>query len=159
MSLQDNLDDLDDLSTDEPEWWELVSLASDPSNLPQLPPELWERILDLCDTDVGWEWDEAYLDRQRAFAAFCLTCRAWLPRSRYHLFKHVLVRSKEQVKQVSKLLSSIPALRTRVEVLEVRGKRDRKEDAVSDVVFVNRWACADGGKQVMDRSCRLPPGP
>lgn len=44
---------------------------------PRLPPELTDRVIDFLQYDL------------RALATCALTCRAWLPRSRHHMFRQV----------------------------------------------------------------------
>lgn len=51
------------------------------SYAPRLPPELYDRILDHLHDDP------------RALSACSLTCRSWLPTSRFHLFQGVRIHS------------------------------------------------------------------
>ena len=53
------------------------------SSVPSLPPEIWDAVI--CHLHADNE----------ALIACCLTCRAWLPTSRYYLFRHVRLKTRK----------------------------------------------------------------
>ncbi|KAI0780387.1 hypothetical protein BD413DRAFT_496703 [Trametes elegans] len=63
-----------------------------------LPPEL-------CDEAIDYLWDD--LDALRACS---LTCKAWLPSSRFHLFRNVRLRHADDVARFRELLASAPGV-------------------------------------------------
>lgn len=78
--------------------------------VPQLPTELWERIIDdVRDT----------LDRPSLLAC-ALTCRTFLTRVRWHLYPTVIVRSGSNLTIVANALRTTPILRERVASLIVQ---------------------------------------
>ena len=76
-------------------------------NSPCLPTEIWEQIIDILAT--GEDHDE-----QRAnLLSCCLTCQAWLPRSRYRLQlsigSHAIVRGQTDVARLAHTLETHPS--------------------------------------------------
>ncbi|KAH9936125.1 uncharacterized protein B0H18DRAFT_972329 [Fomitopsis serialis] len=69
---------------------------------PRMPPELCDRII-----------DHLYHDRD-GLVACSLTCRAWLPASRLHLFRHVRLQSKT-IPSFLSILTANPAIGPYVE--------------------------------------------
>ncbi|KAH9848854.1 hypothetical protein C2E23DRAFT_878458 [Lenzites betulinus] len=63
-----------------------------------LPPEL-------CDETIDYLWDD--VDSLRACS---LTCKAWLPCSRFHLFRNVRLRHADDVFRFRSLLTSSPGI-------------------------------------------------
>ncbi|KAI0636457.1 hypothetical protein C8Q77DRAFT_1050271 [Trametes polyzona] len=63
-----------------------------------IPPEL-------CDETIDYLWDD--IDTLRACS---LTCKAWLPASRFHLFRNVRLRHADDVFRFRSLLSSAPGV-------------------------------------------------
>ena len=78
-----------------------------PPNLPQLPIEVWERIIDNS--------------HRRNLVACALTCRAWFSRCRYWLYQDLHVRSEGGLDAVLETLSSAPDLAKYVHSLTVYG--------------------------------------
>ncbi|KAH8102742.1 hypothetical protein BXZ70DRAFT_804320 [Cristinia sonorae] len=50
-----------------------------------IPIDIWEHVIDLVEGD----YDEVV--RARTLASCALTCRAWLPRARHHLYRYVVI--------------------------------------------------------------------
>ncbi|KAI0332589.1 hypothetical protein GY45DRAFT_1320789 [Cubamyces sp. BRFM 1775] len=63
-----------------------------------LPPEL-------CDQAIDYLWDDI-----ESLRACSLTCKAWLPSSRFHLFRNVRLRHAEDVVRFRALLASAPGI-------------------------------------------------
>ena len=78
---------------------------------PKLPVEVWERVIDHL-----WEDYPELL-------ACSLVCRAWLPRSGFHLLNRALLQSRSDVYRLAKNLQSSEGLRKRMHTLIVRGGR------------------------------------
>ncbi|KAH8092580.1 hypothetical protein BXZ70DRAFT_1039020 [Cristinia sonorae] len=68
--------------------------------IPQLPTEIWDRIID----DIRDHSDK------RILIACALTCRSWLARVRWHLYQSVRIRSQEEAASVIRILSQHPIL-------------------------------------------------
>ncbi|KAL4248935.1 hypothetical protein ABKN59_007430 [Abortiporus biennis] len=82
----------------------------------QLPIEIWECIIDQLSSSLlapefttvhRYDFHRHHLRPLRACA---LTCRSWLPRSRYHLFHHVIFRDAEQFLQFERACLLSPGL-------------------------------------------------
>lgn len=76
----------------------------------RVPIEVCERIIDLRTTYGGRSRISRcprYLDDLRACA---LTCRDWLPRSRFNLFRCVRIRKHEKLKSLAKTITDHPFL-------------------------------------------------
>ncbi|EMD34656.1 hypothetical protein CERSUDRAFT_107279 [Gelatoporia subvermispora B] len=67
----------------------------------QLPQELWEGIIDHLGSP---------LDRQSVLSC-ALVCRAWLPRSRFHLFNTVYLRTPRQIRRLEEVMDEGPHLK------------------------------------------------
>ena len=77
--------------------------------LSKLPVEVWERVMDHL-----WEDYPELL-------ACSLVCRAWYPRSRFHLLSRVLLQSRADVHRLARNLKSMHGLRDQIHTLIVRG--------------------------------------
>ncbi|KZS99554.1 uncharacterized protein LAESUDRAFT_616257, partial [Laetiporus sulphureus 93-53] len=69
---------------------------------PQLPIEVWENVIDHL-------WD-----KQWTLLECHLVCRAWYPRSRFHLHRSIWFVSSKGVKAYAKALNQTPELSERV---------------------------------------------
>ncbi len=58
-----------------------------------------------------------------------LACRRWLPRTRYHLFAAIRVRTKDELNSLSTLLSRFPHLLPLVRSLTLRAELNEPETA------------------------------
>ncbi|KAI0950995.1 hypothetical protein AcW1_008156 [Taiwanofungus camphoratus] len=76
-----------------------------------IPTEVFERIIDLYDTRA--------LEDRNALMACALTCRSWLPRSRYRLFYSVKVSSLQERGRFSNLITASPSLNDLVRELDI----------------------------------------
>lgn len=76
-----------------------ASTSSQPiDNRYWLPVEIWERIIDtVADDNLG--------PHGRDLLACCLTCRSWVPRSRFHIFTSVNIRTRSHLTSVVDCLS------------------------------------------------------
>ncbi|KIP08084.1 hypothetical protein PHLGIDRAFT_391459 [Phlebiopsis gigantea 11061_1 CR5-6] len=104
--------------------WAFLAL---PRRQPIAPPKrhsipilIWEMVIDSVASDMSgrrrWESKVA-----NSLQSCSLTCRAWTPRSRYHLFHFIAMRcSNEHVEKLSTLLIQHPALESRIKVLVVK---------------------------------------
>jgi len=74
-----------------------------------IPPELRDEVIDQLQTD------------RAALKACSLTCRAWLSRARYHLFRTVLIDPGHSGNAFRRLMQSSPNITTYIQELEVSG--------------------------------------
>jgi len=97
--------------------------------MPILPPELVDEAIDHL-------WDDP-----EALQSCSLTCRAWAPSTRLHLFRTVRVRSEEDCTSLSTLLESSPVIARCVRKLTVSaeygGVDEANQRGVEDDVWVN----------------------
>lgn len=93
----------------------LQTTSETATSFPQLPLELWEHIIDIVAENGIDETTDAMLK-------CILTCRAWVSRCQYHLFSEVVLRSRDHVHQVCKVLSTSPVLRQRVKHIWIDAK-------------------------------------
>lgn len=78
-------------------------------HLLEIPIEIWERVMDhLC------------LDYQ-ALVACSLVCRAWLPRSRFHLLSRAHLQSRADVYRLARNLKSLDRLKNQRDNLYICG--------------------------------------
>ncbi|TBU35415.1 hypothetical protein BD311DRAFT_1947 [Dichomitus squalens] len=97
----------------------------------RLPPEL-------CDQTIDHLWDD--LESLRACS---LTCKDWLPGSRYHLFRNVRLRHSDDVTRFRALLTSSPGIAPCVRKLSLSADYDRSAEdgaAREDDAWVNSAA-------------------
>ena len=78
---------------------------------PQLPVEVWERVIDDLSIHLTTLWNCA------------LVCKAWQARSRFHLISKVTLRNKQQIYHLVRLLDEHPELRTRVQTVRLRPEK------------------------------------
>ena len=82
----------------------------------RLPVEIWERIIDLFAAELGTS------SRSRQLLVPCaLTCRAWLPRARHHLYQLVYISCTDGLDGIIQTLSHYPGLCDRVSILQIDG--------------------------------------
>ncbi|KAF9813680.1 hypothetical protein IEO21_05451 [Rhodonia placenta] len=86
-----------------------------PATSPGLPIELFELIIDFCRYD------------RPTLRACALTCRAWLPRSRYNMFHDVVLHSMKQLGYFSGLVAAEPRFGALVKSLHVAPYRGHGE--------------------------------
>ncbi|KAI0752081.1 WD40-repeat-containing domain protein [Fomes fomentarius] len=79
------------------------------------PPEIEDRIIDQLHHDV------------RALRRCALTCRGWLPRSRYHLFVAVRVARREQLDSFFSFVTQFTHLPARVHSITISAKAGQPE--------------------------------
>ncbi|KZT08114.1 uncharacterized protein LAESUDRAFT_609320, partial [Laetiporus sulphureus 93-53] len=77
--------------------------------LPQLPIEVWENV-------INHLWDD-----QNTLKECRLVCRAWLPPSRFHLRRWVMIRTVNGVKAYAKVLKQTPELSKRPHNMTIEG--------------------------------------
>ncbi|KAM5532934.1 hypothetical protein V8D89_013400 [Ganoderma adspersum] len=97
----------------------------------RLPPEL-------CDQAIDHLWNDP--DTLRACS---LTCKDWLPSSRYHLFRNVRLRHSDDVTRFRALLDSNPTIAPCVRKLSLSAEYDRSSPdgaAREDDAWVNSAA-------------------
>ena len=97
----------------------------------RLPPELWDQAIDHL-------WNDP--DTLRACS---LTCKDWLPSSRYHLFRNVRLRHSDDVTRFRALLDSNPTIAPCVRKLSLSANYDRSSPdgaAREDDAWVNSAA-------------------
>ncbi|CCL98819.1 uncharacterized protein FIBRA_00824 [Fibroporia radiculosa] len=83
---------------------------SDLRNLPVLPTEVWEQVIDWMPI-VSWY--------RRDLISCALTCRAWLPRSRIYLYRKVTLRNARHLRAFVQLLKAEVGLNPCVEELHL----------------------------------------
>ncbi|OCH88391.1 hypothetical protein OBBRIDRAFT_795287 [Obba rivulosa] len=69
---------------------------------PRLPIEVWENIIDLA----GYPFDRP------SMLSCALVCRAWLPRSQFHLFNAVCLRTTRQIRLLGQTICGVAYLRS-----------------------------------------------
>lgn len=93
-----------------------------PAGTGVLPTLVCEMVIDCVAghlRHIGKQWWGE--DILKTLQACSLTCRAWTPRSQFHLFRFLRVRcSQKQVHKVLSLFDRNPALPSRIEVLVIR---------------------------------------
>ena len=114
--------------------------------LPRLPPELLDEALDHL-------WDDP-----KSLKACALACRSWIPTSRLHLFRTVLLSSLETAERFSTLLDSTPAIARCVKKLSITAQythSDGQEQEMSRVVEDDGWvnACASIARKLGTPEC------
>lgn len=89
-----------------------------PSSLAQsgIPPELSDRVIDFLHDD----WS--------ALKACSLTCKAWLPTSRFHLWNRVVLRFPGDGPDYAEFLKASPAITSCIVDLTVEFPTDRSND-------------------------------
>ncbi|OBZ69186.1 hypothetical protein A0H81_10953 [Grifola frondosa] len=87
-----------------PPWFSTMS--------PTLPPELFDETIDHL-------WDDS-----TALQACSLTCRAWLPSSRLHLFRTVRLRNADDCTRFTALLTAVPSVGHYVRKLSLSAEYD-----------------------------------
>ena len=92
---------------DEPVWLE----NSPPVNMPYIPLEIWEHIIDQVEPIL----------HKSTLRACSLVCRSWVFRFRYRLCSSINLSSKFSLESASKYLKSAPDLPTRVISLVIVG--------------------------------------
>ncbi|KAI0342868.1 hypothetical protein BDW22DRAFT_1429010 [Trametopsis cervina] len=89
-----------------------------------LPPELRDCVIDLLEADHA------------SLKACSLTCHAWLPRTRYHLFRSVQIAPGRRGKAFRALLDGNPALGKHIQDVEILGS---STDAPIERVVRMEW--------------------
>lgn len=107
-----------------------LELPSQPHG-PSLPIEVCERIID--ETTDLFDWDE-WVINVKQFATFALVCRSWLPRSRTHLFKRVVLHNGLRTERFLRTLSDTPAFGSMVQVLKIF-PREKGEGALYNWIY------------------------
>ncbi|KZT73705.1 hypothetical protein DAEQUDRAFT_808333 [Daedalea quercina L-15889] len=74
-----------------------------------LPCELRDRVIDLLHSD------------RQSLKACTLTCRAWLPRARFHLFRTISIDRGHAGDAFARLLQSSPAIAAYMQDIEING--------------------------------------
>lgn len=90
--------------------------------LPNLPIEIWDYVLDLIAADHAYH--VVYTTSRGAyvptpFHACCMTCRSWVPKSRYHLYSLVCLRDQDTSRRFTRSLDTNPANRIFVRTLRL----------------------------------------
>ena len=71
---------------------------------PRLPIEIWEHVIDFIDVLTPRRFNSL---RLRTLVSCCLTCRAWLPRARFHLFHAIPLRLLPGKQNVTRFLDGL----------------------------------------------------
>lgn len=82
------------------------------ANPPDIPVEVAETIIDFVALDVDAQ------ARDRTLRVCALTLTSWLPRSRYHLYHTVLIRSTKQRDRLHRIVRGTPEIGDCVQVLQ-----------------------------------------
>ena len=107
----------------------------------KLPTLVCEMVIDFVARQVTSQslW---YPDIAKTLRACSLTCRAWTPRSQYHLFRFLAVRcSNKHVRSIVAFLNKNPVLQSRVEVLVIKPRSrlnttlDNIPTEITDLLF------------------------
>ncbi|KAF9807462.1 hypothetical protein IEO21_08210 [Rhodonia placenta] len=87
---------------------------------PIFPIEVFEHIIDNCCIDEACHWcRRCYIQEdQKTLLACALTCKAWLPRSRFQLLRRVTLFKSQMVK-LTRLLNAHPDMANWVQHLAV----------------------------------------
>ena len=104
-----------------------VTSPQAPSSLvhPGIPPELSDRVIDFLHDD--WA----------ALKACSLTCKAWLPASRFHLWNRVVLRYSGDGTDYAEFLKASPVITSCIVDLTVEFPTDRSNDTSSEAEA--RW--------------------
>lgn len=99
---------------------------------PQLPPELFDEALDHL-------WDDP-----KSLKSCSLACRSWVPTTRLHLFRTVLLSSLSSTTHFSALLQSAPAISRCVRKLSITAQYAHHDGQAQVDVEDDGWvnACA-----------------
>ena len=89
---------------------------------PAIPTEVVERIIDMvAESVVGFNWNSSDVEeRIHNLHACALVGRSWAPRSRIHLFRHVMLGWDRRTRQFLNSLAQHPALGQHVEILQIQ---------------------------------------
>ena len=90
--------------------------AQSPPVHPGIPPELSDRVIDFLHDD----W--------RSLKACSLTCKAWLPASRFHLWNRVVLRCSSDGTDYAEFLKASPVLTSCIVDLTVEFPTDRNNN-------------------------------
>lgn len=90
----------------------------------QLPLEVWDKVIDNIANSS-----------RRDTVACCLVCRAFVPRSRFYLYKRFTLQSRTQLDQFIHTLSNSPILCTRLRFLIINAGNGADQSWVSTVPF------------------------
>lgn len=99
-------------------------MASCSSNLPELPVELWEHIIDSIAglSDYYGLYYGGITSKARKSLAQCqVVCRAWVPRCRLHLYHEVILDSRDALRFASTFLQASAFHARLVWALRIRG--------------------------------------
>lgn len=83
---------------------------------PRLPIEVLERVIDICSEEA-----ETYNTRYSYLRSFALTCRSWLPRSRFHLFSVLYIQDESRLLSFMILRRQAPTISSYVRDLNIYG--------------------------------------
>lgn len=91
-----------------------------PPNLPQLPLEIWEHIID----HIANLYSSTVFDRfiRKDLRSCALVCRAWVARCRFYLCGRITIRSGEELARIAQWLSNAPQIRSRVRELTAEAR-------------------------------------
>ncbi|KAH8094527.1 hypothetical protein BXZ70DRAFT_362628 [Cristinia sonorae] len=106
-----------------------------PPNIPRLPVEVYERIIDFCAFACFMLAD------QRMLHACALTSRDWLPRSRLHLYDYIDLRTQEQFARFLETVQGTPVLGTFVYRMDLGPKQQElhNNEVVDSIKFGSQY--------------------
>ena len=94
--------------------------ASVQSSTLTLPPKVYEHVIDILAGNYG-DIDHLAPEAQRDLRTSHLVCRAWVSRSRFHLFRKITVDSRDGFRFVATFLHASSLHADCVRVLKIRG--------------------------------------
>ncbi|KAH8102958.1 hypothetical protein BXZ70DRAFT_762589 [Cristinia sonorae] len=89
------------------------------SELPQLPVEVWEIVIDCVAMEVGHGMFPNRAGREQLVAC-SLVCQSWVPRSLFHLYEHLEINTADSLEHITYRLFTVRELCIRVETILVK---------------------------------------
>lgn len=100
-------------------------MAGDDASIPSstlvaFPIKICEHVIDILAGDYG-DTEDMVSEAQRDLRTSHLVCRAWVPRSRFHLFRKITVDSQDKLQFIATFLHASSPHVDCVRVLKIRG--------------------------------------
>lgn len=106
-----------------------------PGRIPYIPPEICQFIIDFFDEVTlprgvyDWQSDyyKDYTKHKQGLVSLGLACHSWIPRTRFHIFRTVILDSLSRIERFIRTLSDFPKYGAFVESLEIAGNPEQEE--------------------------------
>ncbi|KDQ56071.1 hypothetical protein JAAARDRAFT_208293 [Jaapia argillacea MUCL 33604] len=111
---------------------------------PTLSPEITDKIIDYTASLCVYD--------DRPLRCCALTCRAWLPRSRFHRFKNVTLCKADVFRTFLNVLQQSPGVAEYIRSIVIQDPRERDDSGDPYLPqYMERW-----GPWVSENICDLP---